>query len=84
MAKAISNIRKKRGRGRPRVDATPIMVRIAPNLLAPLDRWIAEQPGKAEERPSRPDAIRTALEDWLTGLGMMPADKPKRGSKRNG
>jgi len=27
--------------------------------------WIAAQP---EPRPSRPEAIRLALQDWLTGL----------------
>ncbi len=25
-----------------------------------------------EPRPSRPEAIRLALKDWLTGLGLLP------------
>lgn len=34
-----------------------------------LDAWISEQP---EPRPSRPEAIRLAFRDWLTGLGYLP------------
>jgi len=42
-----------------------------------LDAWIAAQP---EPRPSRPEAIRLALKDWLTGLGYLPArDDPDGG-----
>ena len=33
------------------------------------DAWISEQP---EPRPSRPEAIRLAFRDWLTGLGYLP------------
>jgi len=33
-----------------------------------LDTRIAAQP---EPRPSRPEAIRLALKDWLTGLGLL-------------
>ncbi len=36
--------------------------------IASLDAWIAAQP---EPRPSRPEAIRLALKDWLTGLGLL-------------
>ena len=53
MAKAISGIKKKRGRGRPRVGSTGIMVRMPPAELAELDKWIARQ-----EATSRPEAIR--------------------------
>ena len=41
--------------GRPRVDATPITVRMPPSQLAPLDAWIADQP---DPKPSRPEAVR--------------------------
>ena len=34
--------------------------------MTPLDAWIADQP---EPKPSRPEAIRHALTDWLTGQG---------------
>jgi len=33
-----------------------------------IDAWIAAQP---EPQPSRPEAIRLALTDWLTGLGLL-------------
>lgn len=57
-----------RGRGRPRVDATPITVRMPPRDVTALDAWIAAQP---DPKPTRPEAIRTALRDHLTGLGFM-------------
>jgi len=41
---------------------------LAPSYIEPLDAWIAAQP---EPRPSRPEAIRLALKDWLTGLGLI-------------
>jgi hypothetical protein len=58
MAKAISNIRKK-GRGRPRVGATQVNVRIPPAEVKALDGWIKSQP---TPRPSRPEAIRRLVE----------------------
>jgi len=57
---SISNVRK--GPGRPSVGATPITVRIPPDQLAALDRWIEAQD---EPRPSRPEAIRQILADNL-------------------
>lgn len=56
---SIDDIGKK-GRGRPPTDATPIMVRLAPPLLGPLDAWIAKQP---DPKPSRPEAIRRILQE---------------------
>ncbi|MCB1371516.1 MAG: ribbon-helix-helix protein, CopG family [Rhodobacteraceae bacterium] len=47
--------------GRPAVNATPVTVRIPPELLRALDR--------ARERDAedltRPEAVRRALADWL-------------------
>lgn len=37
------------------MDATPVMVRIQPDLLSALDSWIEKQP---DPKPSRPEAIR--------------------------
>jgi len=68
MTGSIGDIGKKRGRGRPPTAATPIMVRVMPPDVKALDAWIAAQP---EPRPSRPEAIRLALKDWLTGLGLL-------------
>lgn len=43
------------------------MVRIQPDLLADLDRFIAEEP---DPKPSRPDAIRRLLGDSLVAMGL--------------
>ena len=48
---------KRRG-GRPRIDAVPIMVRVAPDKVAALDAWRARQ----DDAPSRPEAIRRLVE----------------------
>lgn len=48
------------------------MVRIQPPMLAALDRWIGEQEGR---KPTRPEAVRKALSDWLIGMGILkPSD----------
>lgn len=60
MSGAIPNI-EKRGRGRPRTDATPVMVRLQPDALAKLDAWREAQ----GDQPSRPEAIRRILEKAL-------------------
>lgn len=39
-----------------------VMVRMPHADIDTLDAWIASQP---EPKPSRPEAIRTALKDWL-------------------
>lgn len=52
--------------GRPRVDATPITLRLRPDVLTALDAWIAEQP---DPKPSRPAAIRGFVEAGLHMLG---------------
>jgi len=57
MAKAISNIRKKSGRGRPKLGAVPVMVRLLPDQVKLLDAWRKAQP----DRPGRPEALRRML-----------------------
>jgi hypothetical protein len=52
-----------RKRGRPRVDSTSINVRLAPDALTSLDKWIAGQP----DAPSRPEAIRRIVAEKLPG-----------------
>lgn len=66
---SISNIGKKRSRGRPPTDATPVMVRIVPDQLATLDAWIARQP---DPKPSRPEAIRRLAQMSLEGSEAPP------------
>lgn len=65
MTGSISHTGKK-GRGRPKVGSVGIHVAMPPEQLQPLDAWIEAQP---EPKPSRPEAIRHALADWLTGQG---------------
>jgi len=67
---------KKARRGRPAVDTEQVCSRFDRRSLDALDAWIAAQP---EPRPSRPEAIRLALKDWLTGIGYLkaPADDPE-------
>lgn len=57
---------KKRRGPAPTGKGIPVQVRLQPDQLAPLDAWIADQP---DPKPSRPEAIRFALADWLTGQG---------------
>ena len=44
--------------GRPRVDATPITLRLRPDLLA----WLDQERAKLDPAPTRPEMIRTILE----------------------
>lgn len=56
--------------------ATPINVRIPPEELALLDRFIAEQ------RPdmSRPEALRYAFRDWAVSQGLLPHREDPEGA----
>lgn len=62
---SIGNIKKDRQSGkkvgRPPTNATPIMVRIGPEMLEELDNWRSEQP----YGHGRPEAIRRLLEKAL-------------------
>jgi hypothetical protein len=57
----VSNIRKKNRIGRPPVGAIPVLVRIPPAEMLPIDDWIAVQKGFT----SRPEAIRRLVEIGL-------------------
>lgn len=67
MASSISRT-EKRGRGRPRTDATSVHLRMPPEHLMPLDAWIADHP---EPKPSRPEAIREAVAEHLKAKGYL-------------
>jgi len=76
MARQEKMVPKKKGR--PAIgQGTQIQVRLQPELLEPLDSWIAEQP---EPRPSRPEAVRFALRDWLIGIGLISIKSDKSGA----
>ncbi|MCE7026432.1 ribbon-helix-helix domain-containing protein [Jiella avicenniae] len=49
--------------GRPAINATPITVRVPPELLAALDRVMPEIGAE-----TRPEAVRMILRDWLEGF----------------
>lgn len=56
--KSINNIEKRKGRGRPATDATPILVRMLPDQVEALDNWIAKQ----GDDLGRPEAIRRLVD----------------------
>lgn len=58
---SIPDDRKPR-RGRPKIGATHIGVRVPPDQLASLDEWIAE---RREPSLTRPEAIRRLIEAGL-------------------
>ena len=60
----MSETRKNKG-GRPAVNATPVTLRLPPEILAPLDKFASEEDGN----PGRPEAIRRILKDWLIRNG---------------
>jgi hypothetical protein len=76
MAPSISNIRKKRGRGRPKVGAVPVMVRLLPEQAASLDDWRDKQ----IDRPGRPEAIRRLIAQAFAIAA--PSAPAKSGSRR--
>jgi hypothetical protein len=56
---------KRKTRGRPRLGATGVLVKILPDQLAALDTWIKAQEG----RLSRPEAIRRLIDRGLGRKG---------------
>lgn len=48
------------------MDAVPVMVRMPPNEMQGVDKWIEKRP---EPKPSRPEAIRRLVELGLRGKG---------------
>ena len=72
----------RKARGRPRIDATLVGVRMPPDLLNALDRFANED----ERSLSRPEALRTAFKEWATERGYLPAlplDQGKRPDELN-
>ena len=54
----------KKRTGRPPVGSTPIMVRLPPDQLADLDRWIRDIARRMNAKPTgRPEAIRDILQN---------------------
>lgn len=76
--KAISNIGKKRGRGRPATGATPVLVRIPPETLKAVDGWIQKQ----SEPQTRPQGILGLVELGLTVSLAKPTQAPQARADR--
>ena len=74
MAKSTGEITKSRKRA-PQA-GEPVLVRLQPALLAKVDEWRADQ----RPIPTRPEAMRAILQDWLIGHGLLaPEPEPEEG-----
>ena len=60
---------EKRGRGRPRTEATPVLVRFHPDDLAVVDKWRARLESKIGKPTSRPEAIRAMVRSSFRRMG---------------
>lgn len=69
MTSNVSNIRKKIGR--PAVGATPLSVRVPPDLLTAVDAFIDERVAYGESL-TRPEAVRRLTAEALQKMGLMP------------
>lgn len=67
---SIDNVGK--SRGRPALGATPITVRIHPDLLSAIDAFIAER-SEYGENLTRPEAVRRLTAEALQKMGLMKA-----------
>lgn len=59
--------------GRPPVDSEQLNLRVQRDALNGIDAFAAEQ----EDKPSRTEAVRRILRDWLIGNGYMPLPPDK-------
>lgn len=59
--------------GRPKIGSVGLLVKMPPDLLDAIDRWIAED-GAMLGAPSmtRPEAIRRLATEQLNHLGLLP------------
>lgn len=61
---------KKSKRGRPSVDTEAVRARFPRLDLDGIDAFAASEP----DRPTRQEAVRRIVRDWLVGHGYMPPD----------
>jgi hypothetical protein len=67
MGKSTTVIPQKKKRGpTPTGKGTPVMVRLQPDLLEPLDQAASDL-----SETSRPEMVRRILRDWLIGRGFL-------------
>ena len=72
MKLSISKTGRSKG-GRPRTNATPVLVRLQPPDLAALDAYVDADP----DPMTRPQAIRAILSEWLRTHGFGASNLPK-------
>lgn len=66
MAKAVEQ--KNKGRPPGSAFAAPFPMRFTTEQMAAIDAWRRTQ----DDPPSRTEAVRLILSDWLTGQGLLP------------
>jgi hypothetical protein len=77
MAKSTTVLTQKKKRGpKPTGKGTLVGVRLHNPELSALDTWREDQ----DPVPTRPEAIRYALRDWLTHMGILPISSKKTGA----
>lgn len=69
---SIPDNRKTRGRPSTGI-GKPVGLRLYPDMEEAIDRFIAEEP----DAPTRPEALRRILRDWLIGHGYLELPPPK-------
>ncbi len=67
---SIDNVKKSK-LGRPPVDTEPVTLRLPRHLIDAVEAYRRAQP----DIPTRPEAIRQMLADWLTTHGYLPSPK---------
>ena len=73
MVKKRETVQPKKRRGPPPTGkGTPVQVRLQPDMLKALDKFVEKQDGK----PTRPEAVRMILADALVSYGIMPLEAP--------
>ena len=66
-------------RGRPATGkGDPVQVRLQPDIMASLDKWITRHP---EPKPTRPEAIRRMIVEHLTSERLLPSRPDLRKSR---
>lgn len=66
----VNYMRAKNARGRPRVDSEEIRSRLPRDLLDGIDAFAADATVNPD-RPSRPEAIRRIIREYLTSIGLL-------------
>lgn len=65
----MSNISSAKKTGRPRIDATPVNVRVPPDLLRDIDAFIEDRRSFGDDL-TRPEALRFLASEALITMGL--------------